>query len=186
MALVLVAICIVALIAAVLAIGVRDRRAFERRTITRGSLGSAIRCVLFCLLFLPGTKVHADATLLIEAPINFLGHVSSTGHAALLVDDLCSDDHVHLRWCQAGENGAVISRYKGIDGYDWLANAGFDLYSAQQTALTKMYDALNAQAQALSYVDVYWLLAVTAALMFLLCFLLEKNEPGASGDIQVH
>jgi rhodanese-related sulfurtransferase len=83
--------------------------------------GSAIRCVLFCLLILPGMKVHADATLLIEAPINFLGHVSSTGHAALLVDDLCSDDHIHMRWCRAGEDGAVISRYKGIDGYDWLA-----------------------------------------------------------------
>jgi hypothetical protein len=82
---------------------------------------SAIRRVLFCLLFLPGIKVYADATLLIEAPINFLGHVSSTGHAALLVDDLCSDDHIHMRWCRAGEEGTVISRYKGIDGYDWLA-----------------------------------------------------------------
>jgi MFS transporter, DHA2 family, multidrug resistance protein len=67
-----------------------------------------------------------------------------------------------------------------------LSHAGFDLYSAQQAALAKMYDALNTQAQALSYVDVYWLLAVTAALMFLLCFLLEKNEPGASGKVQVH
>jgi hypothetical protein len=26
-----------------------------------------------------------------------------------------------MRWCRAGEDGAVISRYKGIDGYDWLA-----------------------------------------------------------------
>ena len=67
-----------------------------------------------------------------------------------------------------------------------LSHAGFDLYSAQQAALAKMYDALNTQAQALSYVNVYWLLAVTAALMFLLCFLLEKNQPGASGKIQVH
>ena len=85
------------------------------------SLKSAIRCILLFLLFLPGARVHADATLLIESPINFLGHVSSTGHAALLVDDLCSDDHIHMRWCGAGEDGAVISRYKGINGYDWLA-----------------------------------------------------------------
>jgi hypothetical protein len=79
--------------------------------------------VLLFLLSLPGLKVYADATLLIEAPINFLGHVSSTGHAALLVDDLCSDDRIHRRWCRVGENGAVLSRYKGIDGYDWLAMA---------------------------------------------------------------
>jgi hypothetical protein len=71
-------------------------------------------------LFLPWPRANADVTLFVEAPINFLGHVSSTGHAALLVDSLCSDDHIHLRWCQVGEDGAVVSRYKGINGYDWL------------------------------------------------------------------
>jgi hypothetical protein len=82
---------------------------------------SAVRSLLLVLLFLPGLRAYADLTLLIEAPINFLGHVSSTGHAALLVDGLCSDDHISLRLCQPGEDGAVVSRYKGIDGYDWLA-----------------------------------------------------------------
>jgi hypothetical protein len=85
------------------------------------SQASVARRVLLFLLFLPGLKLYADATLFIEAPISFLGHVSSTGHAALLVDDLCSDDHIRFRWCLAGERGTVISRYKGIDGYDWLA-----------------------------------------------------------------
>jgi hypothetical protein len=82
---------------------------------------STMRRLLLLLLFLPGAPGRADVTLLIEEPINFLGHVSSTGHAALLVDGLCSDDHIHMRFCREGENGAVISRYKGIDGYDWLA-----------------------------------------------------------------
>jgi DHA2 family multidrug resistance protein len=67
-----------------------------------------------------------------------------------------------------------------------LSHAGFDPHSAQLVALARMYSMLNAQAQALSYVDVYWLLAATSALMFLLCFLLEKNKPGASGEVQVH
>jgi len=39
------------------------------------------------------------------------------------------------------------------------------------------------QAQTLSYVEVYWLLAVTSAPMFLLCFLSAKNEPGAGGKV---
>jgi hypothetical protein len=43
-----------------------------------------------------------------------------------------------------------------------------------------------AQAQALSYVDIYWLLAVMSALMFLLCFVLARNEPGATGEVQMH
>ena len=72
-------------------------------------------------IFLSGAKAHADITLLLEDPINFLGHVTSTGHAALWVEDLCSDDHIHMRWCRADENGSVVSRYKKVNGYDWLA-----------------------------------------------------------------
>ena len=49
------------------------------------SPGAAVRCSLFFLLLFPGARVQAGVTMLIEAPINFLGHVSSTGHAALLI-----------------------------------------------------------------------------------------------------
>jgi hypothetical protein len=76
---------------------------------------------LLLLVLLPGVRVYADVTLLVESPINFLGHVSSTGHAALLIDSLCSDDHIHMRWCRADENGTVLSRYKGIGEFDWVA-----------------------------------------------------------------
>jgi hypothetical protein len=83
------------------------------------------RLFLFLLLFLSGflsgIKARADVTLLLEDPINFLGHVTSTGHAALITEGLCSDDHLHMRLCQPGESGSVVSRYKAINGYDWLA-----------------------------------------------------------------
>jgi hypothetical protein len=74
---------------------------------------SAVRRVLLLLVFLSGVKARADVTLLLEDPINFLGHVTSTGHAALWVEDLCSDNHIHMRWCRVDENGSVVSRYKG-------------------------------------------------------------------------
>jgi hypothetical protein len=80
-----------------------------------------VQCLLSVLLFLSGIKAHADVILLLEDPINFLGHVTSTGHAALLTESLCSDDHIHMRLCQPGESGSVVSRYKAINGYDWLA-----------------------------------------------------------------
>jgi hypothetical protein len=38
----------------------------------------------------------------------------------------------------------------------------------------------------LSYVEIYWLLAVTSALMFLLCFLQAKDQPAKGGDVAVH
>lgn len=66
-----------------------------------------------------------------------------------------------------------------------LSHAGFNMHSAQQ-GLARMYSMLNTQAQALSYIDVYRLLSLISVLMFSLCFLLEKNEPGATGEVQVH
>ena len=67
-----------------------------------------------------------------------------------------------------------------------LTHAGLGIHFAQQQALGRMYSMVMAQAQALSYVDVYWLLAAVSALMFLLCFLLQKNEPGAaSGEAAI-
>jgi len=85
------------------------------------SAAAAVRYIFLFILLSCGAKARADVTLFVEAPINFLGHVSSTGHAALLIDSLCSDDYVRMRWCHPHESGAVVSRYKGIDGYDWVA-----------------------------------------------------------------
>jgi len=67
-----------------------------------------------------------------------------------------------------------------------LTHVGLSLHFARQQALARMYSVVIVQAQALSYVEVYWLLAVVSALMFLLSFLLAKNEPGAAGDVPVH
>jgi DHA2 family multidrug resistance protein len=67
-----------------------------------------------------------------------------------------------------------------------LTHVGLTVHSAQQQALARMYNLVIAQAEALSYVDVYWLLAMGSVLMFLLSFLLAKNEPGAGGEVAVH
>jgi len=67
-----------------------------------------------------------------------------------------------------------------------LTHVGLSMHSAQQQALARLYAMVLSQAQALSYVDIYWLLAATSALMFLLCFLLAKNEPGKGAQVAVH
>src|SRR5580700_7327687 len=67
-----------------------------------------------------------------------------------------------------------------------LTHVGLSLHFARQQALARMYSMVIVQAQAISYVEVYWLLAVTSVLMFLLSFLLARNEPGATGDVPVH
>jgi len=49
-----------------------------------------------------------------------------------------------------------------------------------------LYGLVEAQAAALSYVDVYWILAVVAAIMFVSSFLLKRNEPGNTKQVPVH
>jgi hypothetical protein len=44
-----------------------------------------------------------------------------TGHEAVYFARICAATPMKLRRCAPGEMGAVIARYKGIAGYDWLA-----------------------------------------------------------------
>jgi len=84
------------------------------------------RTILFALLVFAGltslcTISHAQAALLMEEPYGFFGAINPTGHNAIYFERICAETPVKLRRCQTGEFGAVIARYQGIAGYDWLA-----------------------------------------------------------------
>lgn len=64
---------------------------------------------------------HASATLLLEEPYGKLGFFTATGHAAVYLSGVCAETPLRLRRCLPGETGAVISRYDGVSGYDWIA-----------------------------------------------------------------
>ena len=57
---------------------------------------------------------------------------------------------------------------------------------AGDIARTRKKGGLNFLYLALSYVEVYWLLAVIAAVMFLGSFVLKRNEPRKGGHVAVH
>jgi hypothetical protein len=76
--------------------------------------------VLFSFLFFC-PRGHAQAALLMEEPYGFFGALNPTGHTAIYFERICAQTPVQLRRCHAGEMGAVIARYQGISGYDWVA-----------------------------------------------------------------
>jgi hypothetical protein len=82
-------------------------------------LGSLLIVVFFVLSAC--AVARADAALLLEEPFGDFGAMNPTGHAAVYLNHVCADSPTHLRLCRPGEVGVVISRYKDIDGYDWLA-----------------------------------------------------------------
>ncbi|HEX3941134.1 MAG TPA: MFS transporter, partial [Acidobacteriaceae bacterium] len=67
-----------------------------------------------------------------------------------------------------------------------LTRSGLSAHAAQQQALGRLYAVIQAQAGVLSYIDVYWLLAVGSLIMFVASFLLKRNTPGKSGKVSVH
>jgi DHA2 family multidrug resistance protein len=67
-----------------------------------------------------------------------------------------------------------------------LTRAGLSVYAAQQQAMGRLYAMVQAQAAVLSYVEVYWLLALASALMFAGSFFLKRNELGKGGNVSVH
>jgi DHA2 family multidrug resistance protein len=67
-----------------------------------------------------------------------------------------------------------------------LTSAGLSVHAAQQQALARMYALVQSQAAVLSYVEVYWLLAMASAAMFAGSFLLKRNEPGKRESAPVH
>ncbi|MFZ0136232.1 MAG: hypothetical protein WAK89_04185 [Candidatus Sulfotelmatobacter sp.] len=78
-------------------------------------------CTLLVLVSGSAGLARASATLLLEEPYGKLGFFTATGHAAVYLSGVCAATPLVLRPCRAGELGAVISRYDGVGGYDWLA-----------------------------------------------------------------
>ncbi len=66
-------------------------------------------------------RCRAQSALLLEQPYGIFGLLNPTGHNAIYLQNICAETPVKLRPCRPGERGVVIARYKGIDGYDWIA-----------------------------------------------------------------
>jgi len=129
---------------------------------------------------LPESKSNAAAGL-----INFTRNIGQSVGTSAVTTLLARRGQYHQ---------SVLAEYTRSHRFDTavaglanrLTHVGLSMHSAQQQALARMYSFVMAQAQALSYVEIYWLLAATSAVMFLLCFLLAKNEPGKGGNVAVH
>src|ERR1700728_4739297 len=89
-----------------------------RSNATRRNL---LRTMSLAFALLAAPSLFAQATLLMEQPYGVFGTLNPTGHAAVYLEHVCADSPVHVRLCAPGEAGIVISRYKGLAGYDWMA-----------------------------------------------------------------
>jgi hypothetical protein len=84
-----------------------------------GAAGKALSSLL--LAATACVSARASVAVLLEQPYGKLGFFDTGGHSAIYLDHVCAASPTQLRPCQEGELGVVISRYDGIDHYDWVA-----------------------------------------------------------------
>ncbi len=77
--------------------------------------------LFFVLLIGVAARARADVAVLLEEPYSYDGALAGTGHTAVYLTRVCAETPIKLRLCNAGEQGAVISRYHRVGGYDWIA-----------------------------------------------------------------
>ena len=88
-----------------------------------------------------------------------------------------------LSYHTTGFDPAFQSQVNGLSRQ--LTHAGISAADAQLQAYARMYRSMEAQSQTLAYIDTFMLLAVAAGVMFLLTFIVRKNDPSAGGAVAV-
>ena len=89
--------------------------------LTRTPRTIAMALILMGLLACGAARARGQVTLLMEEPYGFFGTINPTGHTAIYFSRICAETPVELRRCRPDEEGTVIARYQGINGYDWVA-----------------------------------------------------------------
>jgi MFS transporter, DHA2 family, multidrug resistance protein len=77
------------------------------------------------------------------------------------------------------DNPNFVKAANALSGH--LADAGLGSYRGHLQAYARIYQSLQEQAASLAYVDTFKVLAVGAAIMFLMAFVLKRNDPGGGG-----
>ena len=80
-----------------------------------------VRLMALASLTILSEPAFARIGLVVGEPFGSFGTMMPAGHASIYLDHLCVDTPTHLRPCNPGELGSVISRYHDIPSVDWIA-----------------------------------------------------------------
>src|SRR5262249_29976680 len=142
-------------------------------------------------LFVPITLVSyigmpAEKSNAIAGLLNFMRNIGSSIGTSLVTTMIARRAQVHQSYLVAHVTpGSATFRESVTALAHRLTAAGLDSNLALRQAQARIYRQTIAQATTLAYIDTFSLLAVAAAIMFLLSFALKKNDPGGGGEVAV-
>jgi len=130
---------------------------------------------------LPAAKSNDAAGM-----INFMRNMGSSVGTSMVTTLLARRAQFHqTRFVYHATNydPAFQSQLSGLA--QQLVHSGASVADAQTQAQGLIYQSLGAQAQTLAYLDAFMVLTFGAGIMFLLSFLVRKNDPSAGGEVAV-
>jgi DHA2 family multidrug resistance protein len=132
---------------------------------------------LVAYIGIPPEKNNAVAGI-----INFMRNIGSSVGTSLVTTLIARRSQFHqARLVQNArlDNSNFLNSADSLAQH--LAKSGVGRPDAQAHAYARIYESLQANAATLAYIDTFMVLAVGAAIMFCVAFLLKKNDPGGGG-----
>ena len=122
----------------------------------------------------------------VSGMINFMRNIGSSVGTSMVTTILARRAQFHqarLVYHATQYDPAFQSQLSGLARQ--LVHSGASVPDAQTGAQGLIYQLLGAQSQTLAYLDAFLVLAVGAGIMFLLSFLVRKNDPSGGGEVAV-
>jgi DHA2 family multidrug resistance protein len=116
--------------------------------------------------------------------INFMRNMGSSVGTSVVTTLLARRAQFHqsiLGYHATNYDPAFRNQVRGLS--QQLAHAGATAPDANVQAYGRMYQQVLVQSQTLAYIDTYMILAVAAAVMFVLAFIVRRNDPGGGGHV---
>ncbi len=142
-------------------------------------------------LFVPITLVAyvgmpAEKSNAVAGMINFMRNMGSSVGTSMVTTLIARRAQFHQSTLVGHTTLGSPTFQNSISGLaQRLAHTGVSPPDAQVKAYARIYRAVQAQAATLAYIDTFWILSLGAAIMFVLSFLLKKNDPSAGGEVAV-
>jgi MFS transporter, DHA2 family, multidrug resistance protein len=110
--------------------------------------------------------------------VNFMRNIGSSVGTSMVTTILARRAQFHqsvLAYHATNYDPAFRNQLNGLSGQ--LFHAGATAPDAQAQAYGRIYQSLLVQSQTLAYIDTFMVLAVAGGIMFLLAFIVRKNDP---------
>jgi len=110
--------------------------------------------------------------------VNFMRNIGSSVGTSMVTTILARRAQFHqsvLSYHATNYDPAFRNQLNGLSRQ--LVHAGASVPDARVQAYGRIYQSLLVQAQTLAYIDTFMVLAIAAGIMFLLAFIVRKNDP---------